>query len=224
MSEGIVVAHWNGWKGNSRENVRAALTRFLAEDPDVIYCQEASRFHGILAEFAEAHGYLLIQEKPRPERRGRPVPEHGSNAALVRPKVHRSHKIIRLRQRWMVFKHRRWHEPRRPIRVVLDTGDTAWRLTLGHGPTAGNARAVAEYSRAAVGWLRFDRRRNMAAVLIGDQNMGRKTLGRVFGRLRPIIRSHKVDAEVVVGATVVQSKTLGRYGSDHRARVIRLRK
>lgn len=222
MTRGALrVVAWNPHTGNSWANVRDTLSDEVRRDrqrPDVIVLNEVKRHHGRLDQWAERHGYVCHQEKPLPERRGKPVPEHGSTAVLVSSDLDiLSARVIVLRQPWKVFSKNRWHAPRRGWQIRVRDGSGRWKGRFVHGPTngfgGGNRVAFAEFAalmRAAL----TTKAAGVVSFAVSDHNERLKVLrkwGRLFGAK---VAGRGVDTCVVVGGAVT-AEVGGKNGSDH---------
>lgn len=219
--DALDVFLWNPWTGNPWPRVRDTLTDEVERNrPDLIVLNEVRRHYDHLDGWAERHGYVCHQEKPRPEVPGKPVPEHGSTAVLVDARLGiLSAKPVAMREPWKVFSHDRTHRPRRGWQIRLRSDGGQWKGRFVHGPTngfdGGNRVAFAEFARLAAAALTNKATRTTSfAVSDHNERVGRlRKWARAFGGK---VAGHNVDSCIVVGGTVT-AEVLGKHGSDHHA-------
>lgn len=215
---------WNAWKGNHPTTVLRALDVWLRRyRPDVVVVNEAIRFSQALELLAVRHGYALVQEEPVPD--GQNVSEHGDTAIMVKESPDLRlvrHWTVGMALTWLVFSHRRRHQPRRYPTVILRGHGGRWRITGGHWETAGNS-AAQEGSRAwTERWMAHVPRRTVG-ITVGDLNTHVPALQRWAKKLHAIVRGRNVDAIVAVNAgAVVLAEELGKGGGDHAALLYRV--
>ena len=216
---------WNCWVANRDDNVIAALwTWALRYDPDVIALSEAASHADALHEWAERHGYTLLQAPvPRRRKAGRVVDDTGDCAILLGPHVTIRHEwVASMRQMWMVFSHRRWHTPHRYQVAHIVVRGQRWRVRASHWPTLGmhgpNKAAWLESAHASRRWLD---RSTFPSVDVGDLNEQAPTLAEWFGK-RFQVFGKGIDVAVARGVREGTWTELGKGGGDHHGRFYRL--
>jgi exonuclease III len=209
----LVVLSWNVYSPNPPKRVRKALKRWIRKyDPDIIVLNEARNIHEMLSEL---DGYVLYQDKPLPKGSGK-VPERGNTALLVREGLEvRRHRTVRMERDWMVFSHRRWHEPREFPMVRVKVDDQWWKVRGEHWPTNGfGGGNHAAFLEAATKAKRFGESSKIPTVTVGDLNERKGKLRRFFG-IDFEVAGHGIDLLVATRVRRVRCKQLTKRGSDH---------
>lgn len=209
----LELVAWNCWVGNSNTQVLATLRAWAdTYRPDVFVLSEA-RTHAAVLD--RVPGYRVLQERPaRKHAKGR-VSEHGDCAILIAEHVQlRTNWVARMARTWVVFSHRRVHDPRRYQVAGITVRGQLWRIRASHPPTGGfdggNAVAFMESMRRSRRWLR---RRLVPSVDAGDMNEQRARLAAWFGpRFR--VYGAGIDLAVTRGVLDCEYVELGKGGSD----------
>lgn len=217
------LASWNCEVDNTDENVARALNAWVAlYQPDVIALSEAMTHGDILRRVAPLLGYRLHQQRPAPHQpRG---DDTGDCALLVAAHVRVRHRwVARMRRRWRVVSHNRWHQPHAYEVASVRVRGQRWRIWAAHFPTLGlggpNAAAWLESARRTRRWLRRGVR--TPSVVVGDINEQKATVARWYG---PPFKVAGSGIDVLVSRRVAggSSTHLGRFGSDHSGRLYTL--
>lgn len=217
------LAAWNAEVDNTDANVARALNAWVAlYQPDVFVLSEATSHHDILREVAPLLGYRLLQQRPAPHQpRG---DDTGDVAILVAAHVQLRHRwVARMRRRWRVVSHNRWHKPHAYEVAAIRVRGQRWRVWGAHFPTLGlhgpNRAAWLESARRSRRWLR--RWLLTPSVVVGDINEHKAAVAAWFG---PPCKVAGSGIDVLVSRRVAggTSTDLGRFGSDHSGRLYTL--
>lgn len=198
----------------------AEVAETLARDvelhqPDVFALAEASSHADVLERVAPLLGYRLIQERPAPHQpRG---DDTGDCALMLAAHVQLRHTwVARMRQRWLVLSHHRWHKPHSYEVAAIKVRGQRWRVRASHWPTHGpdgpNARAWRESARRSRRWLR--RGLSVPSADLLDANASADQLREVFTGCR--VFGHGPDVAITRRVAGGAATALGRGGSDHR--------
>lgn len=209
---------WNAYVANDDHDVATWLAHWVELYwPDVMALAEVSTHADVLERVAPLLGYRVLQQRPAPHQpRG---DDTGDCALLLAAHVKLRHSwVARMRRRWLVLSHHRWHKPHAYEVAAITVRGQRWRVRASHWPTHGpdgpNARAWRESARRSRRWLR--RGLLVPSVDVLDANATHVELAealfpgcRVFGPGPDVALTRRV-----AGGTAT---TLGRGGGDHRA-------
>ena len=216
----LTVLAWNAYVANTDANVRAALAGWVkAHNPDVIAISEARTHRAALQHVS---GYTLFQEPPGATV-GKVVDDQGDSAVLVRddlaPDVKR-HSVAKMRDQWVVVKHRRTHTPRRHEPPTHTKGGRKWRIRASHWPTNGfggpNRSAFLESARRSKLWAHAGV--GATSIDVGDLNDKKARVAAWFGK-RFLVAGQGIDLLVARRAAKVEHTQLDKGGSDHHAQL-----
>ncbi len=213
---------WNAYIANSDDNVAETLNAWVAaHQPDVMALSEVTSHADVLARVAPLLGYRVIQQTPA---RGQPRGDDtGDCALLLAAHVELRHTwVARMRQRWRVVSHDRWHKPHAYVVAAIRVRGQRWRVRSSHWPTLGlagpNAAAWRESARKSRRWLR---RGLVPSVDVGDLNEKKPTVAAWFGK-RYRVAGSGIDILVTRRVAHASAMELGKGGGDHHGRIYQL--
>lgn len=206
----IRVIAWNVYVGHAAKSVVAELREVIkTQRPDLIFLSEAKNLYGDL----ESLGYTVVQLPSRPLAPGM-YPESANIAVLVRNGVelHKA-KPLRMKLRWRGPKHGLPHDPRVYRSVTVTVDGLKWKVGGFHLPFGQAARN--ESDARIVRWFNAATKRR-PVIAVGDMNMRLADLrSRIAGKAGAKAAGTGIDLTVFKRCRLVESRDLGKRGSDH---------
>lgn len=213
MRRTLKVIAWNVHQNSKPEDVRRELAFMAAvHQPDVFVLTEASGQFGQLSGL----GFRVVQLHPGRWPHGRPMPEDGNVAILVRKDLDiDARRLMRMNQRWIGPKHGIPHAPRvyRWVRVRKD--GRVWKVGGFHWPFGQAAKD--ESDRRVRNWFRWTWPKR-PVIAVGDMNMGAHDMrNRVANKVGSIVSGFGIDLTAFKNCHLIDQRNLGNHGSDHPA-------